>query len=272
MRKLTIKLGRKRAIAAITVVSMFLSVVATLANLYVFGFLDSSYVTLVSIFIAMFVPLIVAFPVAWFTVNMVFEIHKLEEEARNLVTYDALTGLLSRRAFLEQANYLCRLAMRQGAGFTILILDLDHFKKINDNYGHAAGDRVLETFGKIVRQISRSSDLAGRIGGEEFAFVLPYTTAEQALNFTERLHQTIRETVVDDHGVAIRFSVSIGVAFCAQMVTVEKAMALADKALYQAKKSGRNQSVIYNEAVALSITTELNHHSSALVSHLLSLG
>lgn len=272
MRKLTIKFGRKKAILAITLVSMILSVLATLANLYVFGFLDSSYVTLASIFIAMLVPLIVAFPVAWFTVNMVFEIHKLEEETRILVTYDALTGLLSRRAFLDQANYLCRLVARQGAGFTILILDLDHFKTINDDYGHAAGDRVLEAFGKIVHQISRSSDLAGRIGGEEFAFVLPYTTAEQALNFTARLHQMIRETVVEDHGASIRFSVSIGLAFCAHMVTVEKAMALADKALYHAKKSGRDQSVIYNEAIALPFTSESNGHSTTLFSQSISVG
>ena len=114
MRELTIRLGQKKAIIAITAVSMTLSVVATVANLYAFGFLDSSYVTIASIYIAMLIPLIVAFPVAWFTVNMVLEIHKLEEEARLLLTYDALTGLLSRRSFLEQSNTHCELVNWEG--------------------------------------------------------------------------------------------------------------------------------------------------------------
>ena len=249
MRELTIRLGQKKAIIAITAVSMTLSVVATLANLYAFGFLNSSYVTIASIYIAMLIPLIVAFPVAWFTVNMVLEIHKLEEEARLLLTYDALTGLLSRRAFLGQSNTLCELAVQQGKSFTILVLDVDHFKHINDDYGHALGDRVLEAFGSIARTLLQDGELGGRIGGEEFAFLLPDSTVEQACHFAERLHQTIGETVIEEHEVAVRFSVSIGIVVCAQQIGVEKAIVLADKALYQAKKNGRNQSVIYNESI-----------------------
>lgn len=245
MRELTLRLGRINVIIATTGISIVMSVVGTTANLYIFGFLNADWVTFVSIMLAIFIPLSVAFPVSWFVFSMVFSIHKLEAEMRNLATYDSLTGLLNRRSFLEKADKVYRNMLHHQVRFAILILDLDHFKQINDKYGHATGDRVLEIFGKIVHQFSRPNDLAARIGGEEFAFLLPDSTREQAWCFAEKLHQGIQEMSIEEEGVAIRFSASIGLVVCSPTITIEKAMSLADKALYCAKESGRNQSVFY---------------------------
>ncbi len=171
---------------------------------------------------------------------------------RLLSTYDSLTGMQVRRTFVEETNYVLRLAARQGLEFTILIVDLDHFKKINDQYGHIAGDRVLESFGAIMRQVSRESDLTGRLGGEEFAVFLPATTAENAYYFAERLHKAVREAVTVWNGIPIKYTVSIGLAHFPQALdTIGKALSVADKALYSAKKKGRNQTVVYD--------TDLDH-------------
>ena len=119
----------------------------------------------------------------------------------------------------------------------------------NDEFGHASGDRVLEAFGKIVVQIARRSDLAGRLGGEEFAFLLPNTSAKQAWDISERLHEAIKKTVIVYDGSVIRFTVSIGIAATPKdrVENIEKLLSMADKAMYQAKKNGRNQSAIYKE-------------------------
>lgn len=248
MREITLRLGRTKVIAATTGISMIMSVVATTTNLYIFGFLDADWVTFVSLMIAMFIPFIVAFPVSWFVFSMVFSIHRLEAEMRKLATYDSLTGLLNRRSFLEKASKVYGKEVHHKVRFAILILDLDHFKQINDKYGHATGDRVLAIFGKIVHQLSRPSDLSARIGGEEFAFLLPDSTGEQAWHFAESLHQAIQALVIEEEGATIRFSASIGLVVCSQIISIEKAMYLADKALYRAKENGRNQSVFYKYA------------------------
>lgn len=245
LREITIRLGRTKAVAATTCLSIAMSVIGTVLNLYLFGFLHADGVTLVSILIAIFIPFSVALPVSWFVFSMVFSMHKLETEMRQLATYDALTGLLNRRSFFEKANKVCSELLRRQVQFAILILDLDHFKQINDTYGHATGDRVLEIFGKIIHQVSRPGDLAARIGGEEFAFLLPDSTGEQAWHFAERLHQAIRVMTIEEAGGTIRFSASIGLVFCSQIVTIEKALSLADQALYRAKENGRDQSVFY---------------------------
>ncbi len=261
MRELTIRLGHTKVVGAITCISVLMSVVATSANLYTFGFLDTDYITLVSLLIALLIPLIVAFPVSWFVVSMVFSMHKLESETRRLATYDSLTGLLNRRAFLEEANHAYHTIARCGGQFSMLILDLDHFKQINDTYGHAMGDRVLEVFGKLVHEVAHPGDFVARIGGAEFAFLLPDRTTEEAWHFAEQLHQLIRKTVIEEEEGAIRFSVSIGLVVCSQIITIEKAMSLADKALYHAKENGRNQSVLYTVVT----TTDLAaHHSPAI--------
>ena len=248
MRQTFVKLGRLKSSILVTLVCIFYSIVITTSILFALGRKFNSVNTHIGLLIAIIAPLVVAPIISWFMIGLILEIHKLEEEMRLLATHDSLTGVLSRRAFFEQTNYICRFAERQGMKFSILLIDLDHFKKINDKFGHAAGDRVLKSFGKILKQISRESDLAGRIGGEEFAFFLPATDTKSADVLANRLHAAIRENTIEWNGEAIRYTTSIGLAFFPHTVNnIENALNSADKALYSAKKRGRNQTVIYGD-------------------------
>ena len=128
-----------------------------------------------------------------------------------------------------------------------MIIDLDHFKKINDSHGHPAGDAVLKLFANVVNSVARRSDIVGRLGGEEFALVLPSTSATEALEFSERLHVAIKKAVLKYKGSAIRYTVSIGLAEYTSdcRYSVDDLLAQADVALYQAKQAGRNRTKTY---------------------------
>ncbi len=166
-----------------------------------------------------------------------------------MATFDPLTGLFNRHAFMERATYVFDLATREGFEISVLLMDLDHFKAINDKFGHASGDKVLTTFGKVVTQLVRKSDVAGRWGGEEFAFLLPHTSEDQAWKFAERLHETIGRTAFEHDSHAIRITMSIGIVTLLKGAecNIEKSLSMADKAMYQAKENGRNRSAIYHE-------------------------
>jgi diguanylate cyclase (GGDEF)-like protein len=168
---------------------------------------------------------------------------------RKAATFDPLTGLISRRAFLERADYTLELATREGFKASVLLVDLDHFKNINDRFGHTGGDKVLTTFGKTITQIIRKSDIVGRLGGEEFAFLLPNTSQNQAWEFSERLHEVINNTVFDTGECAVQVTMSIGiVTLPTGENNIQKLLSLADKAMYHAKKNGRDQSAVYDES------------------------
>jgi diguanylate cyclase (GGDEF)-like protein len=154
-------------------------------------------------------------------------------------THDELTGLFNRRyvmeALLEQAR-----ADRTREGFCILLFDLDHFKRINDTYGHLVGDRVLQNFAKTVGGRLRAMDCLGRYGGEEFLLLMPRMSLSNALIGAERLRKSVEQAVFSEAGADIKITVSIGVAPYREGETIEQFIANADRALYQAKSSGRN--------------------------------
>jgi diguanylate cyclase (GGDEF)-like protein len=159
------------------------------------------------------------------------------ESLRHLAMYDALTELFNRRAFLELAEREIARARRSNAPFAVLMLDLDHFKRINDRHGHPAGDRVLAGFAALLRRCLRAEDLVGRYGGEEFCAVLPGARKREALGVAERIRaQSAKKTGI---------TVSIGVTLCpaGSETSLQSAIARADEALYRAKKSGRNRVV-----------------------------
>ena len=193
MLKLILKAGRAGSVLLVTVVSLILSVGVT------FGFIsiilqnggDAS--LKIALSAAAIAAIFVAPVPSWIIVNLLFKTHKLQEEMRKLAAYDMLTGLLNRRAFMERANHLFNIAVRESEEFAIIIIDIDHFKKVNDTHGHSAGDQALETFGEILRSTLRKSDLACRYGGEEFALFLPKTNADEAQNFSARLHHLVKE-------------------------------------------------------------------------------
>ncbi|EOA2599098.1 GGDEF domain-containing protein, partial [Vibrio vulnificus] len=151
---------------------------------------------------------------------------------------DSLTGVLNRRALIEAANIQRRVNDKIG----VCMMDLDHFKTINDEYGHAAGDKVLKAFCQLVSQEIRQQDLFGRVGGEEFCLVLPDANLAQTLLIAERIRLSAEMVLgsVLELGDDMKVTVSIGATLW-QCCNFERALFIADKALYRAKHEGRNQ-------------------------------
>jgi diguanylate cyclase (GGDEF)-like protein/PAS domain S-box-containing protein len=168
---------------------------------------------------------------------------QLEEELKRQAHLDYLTGLSNRRHFMEQAEVEFSRAVRHDKFLSILMLDIDHFKQVNDTYGHQSGDAVLRTLAMLCKEVLRNFDIIGRMGGEEFAVVLPETDIEQTLEVAERLREVIAETEVSlPDGSKISFTVSIGVATLVDKNTnIDWLLNQADRALYKAKESGRNK-------------------------------
>jgi len=168
------------------------------------------------------------------------ELVKLNEELQIQARFDALTGLVNRRHFLERLDGELHRSARFGLPCSLAILDIDRFKSVNDQYGHAAGDAVLRTFAQTLGQCLRSSDLAARFGGEEFAVLMPQTSVDGATELAERIRVAVQNTPVSGEGDVLRVSVSIGVAQWSGE-NPEQLIARADNAMYAAKSAGRNQ-------------------------------
>ena len=168
------------------------------------------------------------------------------EKMRLLATTDALTGIANRRQIMEIGNREFTRAMRHGRVLSVLILDIDKFKSVNDRWGHPAGDRVIQALARVIQSVVRSQDTGGRLGGEEFAVVLPETDAAGAWGIAERLRKAAdasEEAHADDHTV-LHFTTSIGIAtLTADDASFDAMLQRADKALYRAKEGGRNCSV-----------------------------
>ncbi len=155
---------------------------------------------------------------------------------------DALTGLFNRQAFDERLKIELARSIRAGPPTSLIIADIDYFKGINDSQGHAAGDAALRVVGETARRVSRSADYVARIGGDEFAAILPDTDAEGAFRFAERLREAILASVATD---AVPVTMSLGIAESdADGLTPDTLSRSADEALYEAKKLGRNQTVL----------------------------
>ncbi len=167
----------------------------------------------------------------------------LERELQRLATTDMLTGIANRRAFLETAESAYAHSCHSGEPLTLLMLDLDHFKTINDRYGHLEGDRALVAFAQAVKSQLRASDAVGRLGGEEFGVLLPLTTLAEGLEAAHRILQSVRSLQPsDDTGQAYRITTSLGVgAFRQSDRSLRDMLDRADQALYLAKHRGRDQ-------------------------------
>ena len=165
-------------------------------------------------------------------------------ELERLAATDMLTGLNNRRQFMHIAAGEVARSQRYGRPVTVGLADLDHFKRINDEHGHAAGDIALKAFADLIRGTLRHADTAGRHGGEEFAFVFPETTPEEAAVLSNRLRSRLDAMVIAlPDGTSLRMTLSIGLAD-ASVLSLEEALSLADQALYDAKTSGRNAVVL----------------------------
>ncbi len=168
---------------------------------------------------------------------------KANQQLSELASTDVLTGLLNRRAFMEEAQGKFKLANRYQRPLSFLMIDIDHFKRVNDTYGHHAGDLVLAALSNVMKGCLRETDILGRIGGEEFAIILPETGLDQTAELAERLLEKVRTTTIEiEFGRKISLTTSIGVATVPSLsVDVDKTMKEADKALYEAKSEGRDR-------------------------------
>jgi diguanylate cyclase (GGDEF)-like protein len=167
----------------------------------------------------------------------------LQDEMTDLSRRDTLTGVFRRGYLTELAEHEIAVARRRNRPLAIAMLDLDHFKRVNDSYGHDIGDRVIQRFAAVCTETLRQIDHFGRIGGEEFVCVLPDTSAEAAMACAERMRRNVEAASVDTPEGPIRFTVSVGVALYdpARHAGWNELLKDADNALYRAKHEGRNR-------------------------------
>ncbi|OLF79671.1 diguanylate cyclase [Alteromonas sp. W12] len=176
----------------------------------------------------------------------------LNEELKTASRVDGLTGLYNRRYWQERFDEMHKLCVRREKPSTALMLDIDHFKRINDTYGHQAGDKVIKMLAALIKRCVRETDLAGRYGGEEFAIILNDSSVEDAKIVAERIRQLAQRLVVEHEGESISFTVSLGLAqFSPDFKGAMAWLECADQALYEAKENGRNQYRIYAAPGAL---------------------
>ncbi|WP_184327935.1 sensor domain-containing diguanylate cyclase [Rhizobium sp. BK529] len=162
---------------------------------------------------------------------------------------DSLTGAMTRRAFKEEADRLISLAVRHRHDISCLVFDVDHFKQVNDNHGHAAGDEVLRAVASACRTVMRAGDLFSRQGGEEFAILLPHVDLQGALATAERLRDLVQSLSVELPAGALQVSASFGIASLSIVAKdIETLLAQADAAMYQAKQAGRNRCLVWGQA------------------------
>ena len=171
-----------------------------------------------------------------------FQMDRRAESLQKQATTDPLTGMNNRRYFEEALSGYLTEFNKIGATLGLLILDLDHFKSVNDNYGHDVGDLVLKEVALRMRAICREHDVVARLGGEEFAVITPFANREQLLGVAERYREMVEKLQIKSGKVIIRPTISIGVATNEGMVdNVDDLFKAADKKLYQAKNEGRNR-------------------------------
>ncbi len=180
------------------------------------------------------------------TYGNITELADQAEALERLACVDGLTGLNNRRHFLVLAESEWSRFRRYGRPLALLMIDIDHFKSVNDTYGHDVGDQAIKAVAETLQKHKRGSDIAGRLGGEEFALVLPEAPLDRALIAGERLRQLVAARTVDTKRLPMSLTVSIGVSACrSDMSGLDQLLKEADVALYEAKRLGRNRVCLF---------------------------
>jgi diguanylate cyclase (GGDEF)-like protein len=178
-------------------------------------------------------------------VTIVIDNSRLYEATRQLAITDGLTRVYNHRFFQELFEKEYTRSDRYNTVFSLIMLDIDHFKKINDTYGHLCGDEILKSLASLVKSCLRSMDIVARYGGEEFAILLPETGGNEAIQTAERIRRAVEETAFMGTEQGLNVTVSLGVATYPSRGIAERAdiIAKADAALYEAKEGGRNRAI-----------------------------
>ncbi len=246
-------MGRTRAVAFISIVSVILSLIVS----YLVSLMLNVPLGYKGVIPAVVVPSLVAPAVTWYFLSAYFKIEKLEYQMRRFATYDSLTGLLRRQAFWEIGEKWYQQVKMERKPITVLYMDLDNFKQINDNYGHQSGDEVLAFFGKTLLESFRTKDILGRLGGEEAGAILVDVTVDDVKRIIDSVQKKLadndilRGESIEDFGVSVGAVIDNGDAD-----TLDTLLLRADKALYKAKKSGKNCAYLYIDDKRFRLLTE----------------
>jgi diguanylate cyclase (GGDEF)-like protein len=238
-----LRLGLWRLVGLTTLASIGISVAVSWGSHWILvgGFPTAGWV------IAILVPLVVAPLASYFGFKLMFEMAHMRAQLRELAIRDSLTRTYNRRYFMTRLAAEVARERREGQLLTVLMIDVDHFKAINDTHGHATGDQVLEQLAQVLLAAMRPYDLVARYGGEEFVALMPSTTLEQACMIGERVRDAIATMVINvqPSGEPLSVTASIGVSGLDDGEPDGTAMLMrADSAMYDAKRGGRNRCVV----------------------------
>lgn len=241
LHKILKQFGVLKVTVTLTIASILISILIT-AGL---NALLSEGIGTSSIIIATVVPTVIAPLFAYITLRLIYQLDLAEERLRKLSITDELTQAYNRRYFVEIASKVLAGAKRYGDSFAIIIFDIDDFKRVNDTYGHAAGDEVLRVLSEICITTVRDSDIFARYGGEEFAILVPRCSPTDIVKFAERIRIKLSEARVRHNQIDIQFTVSMGAGiFDSATPDLDTILTRADEALYAAKKQGKNCTVL----------------------------
>ena len=224
----------------VTAIMTFLSAVLSAFIAWLFSFAINVPNYGVHIFLAFVIPFFVTPAFSYLSALSMRDLQRARRKAVDLARLDMLTGLGNRRAFFDAARKLADEPAAPHASKGVLYIDIDHFKSINDRYGHEGGDVVLRAFGDLLRSCTRSSDLIARLGGEEFAVLMVDIEPAGLAAVANGLQARVRTSEVEFAGNRIRYTVSIGGALGHSSMTIDRLLSLADTQLYEVKHAGRN--------------------------------
>jgi diguanylate cyclase (GGDEF)-like protein len=179
--------------------------------------------------------------VLYSTCLLIYRINRSSEVLRRLATTDPLTGAFNRRHFMELMGREQRRADRYNTIYSILMIDIDHFKRVNDTYGHQIGDHAIQAMAEACRRTTRPTDIVARYGGEEFIVTLTHTDQPGAVKVAERLREAVAEVALPTEKGVLQFTISIGISTYVKRSAVDQIIQRADQALYKAKETGRNR-------------------------------
>ena len=197
---------------------------------------------------AIIIPVVVGLPISLIMANMSRHLSNAKAELQVQADTDPLTGLTNRRSFFRTAEEVLDGHQHNLTPAALLVIDADHFKELNDSYGHAMGDKALVIIADILRDNFRQTDLTCRVGGEEFAVLLPGMSTEDAKGIANRVVEHVNASPLQEEGAIIEFSISCGVADTSTSYDLSVLFKAADDAMYQAKQQGRNRVVLRSVA------------------------